>query len=248
MKTIVYSLIVLFNMHSVCRAQNPIPVYDSDNLKILQLTPRTFIHISNLYTEQYGKVGCNGLVVIDEMQAIVLDTPTNDTASLELINWIEETNSCQIHAVVPMHFHQDCIGGIGAFHKKGIPSYANEMTQDIVKQSGGVVAQFAIDTTHEFHIGKEKVILVYLGEGHTKDNLVGFFPGENVLFGGCLVKAIGAGKGNLNDANVEEWANTVQKIQSRFGSATVIVPGHGPAGGTALLDYTIQLFGGRSDE
>ena len=62
------------------------------------------------------------------------------------------------------------------------------------------------------------------------------------MFGGCLVKEIGAGKGNLEDANVSEWSKTIKGVKAKYGNAEIIVPGHGEAGNQGLLDYTIQLF------
>ncbi|MDZ7613831.1 MAG: hypothetical protein U5K51_09100 [Flavobacteriaceae bacterium] len=41
-------------------------------------------------------------------------------------------------------------------------------------------------------IGNKKVNAEYFGEGHTKDNIVGYFPNENAVFGGCLIKEVGA--------------------------------------------------------
>ena len=63
-----------------------------------------------------------------------------------------------------------------------------------------------------------------------------------MLFGGCLIKAQGAGKGNLADADVEAWPVTVKSVKERFKHAHTVVPGHGKHGGTDLLDYTITKF------
>ncbi len=52
-----------------------------------------------------------------------------------------------------------------------------------------------------------------------------------------------AGKGNLEDANVEEWSATVEKIKKDLPNLKMVVPEHGEYGGAELLDYTIQLFG-----
>ncbi len=95
----------------------------------------------------------------------------------------------------------------------------------------------------ELTVGSKKVITEYLGEGHTKDNVVGYFPAEKVLFGGCLIKAVGAGKGNLEDANTKAWSETVRQVQSKYHEAEIVIPGHGKYGGQELLTYTIEMFG-----
>ena len=63
-----------------------------------------------------------------------------------------------------------------------------------------------------------------------------------MLFGGCLIKELGAGKGNLEDANVAAWPQTVATLQQAYPATRVLIPGHGKAGGLELSDYTIQLF------
>ena len=86
------------------------------------------------------------------------------------------------------------------------------------------------------------MVAEFAGEGHTKDNIIGYFPSENVMFGGCLIKEIRAGKGNLEDANVNDWSATVEKIKQEYPKTKIVIPGHGKYGGTELLDYTIKLF------
>jgi metallo-beta-lactamase class B len=82
----------------------------------------------------------------------------------------------------------------------------------------------------------------YFGEGHTKDNVVGYFPSENILFGGCLIKELKATKGYLGDANIAQWPNTVERIKEQYPNIKIVIPGHGAIGGSELLDYTIKLF------
>ncbi len=57
-----------------------------------------------------------------------------------------------------------------------------------------------------------------------------------------MVKAIEAGKGNLEDANANEWSKTVQKVKAKYPENTIVIPGHGKVGGIELLDFTIRLF------
>ena len=96
--------------------------------------------------------------------------------------------------------------------------------------------------TIKLNVGGKFATATFLGEGHTKDNVVGYFPSENVLFGGCLIKEMQATKGFLGDANVKEWSATVRHVKQAFPSVKLVIPGHGQIGGQELLDYTINLF------
>ncbi|MEM8966647.1 MAG: hypothetical protein AAGE93_09530 [Bacteroidota bacterium] len=164
-----------------------------------------------------------------------------DSISAELIDWVENNLSATVKAIVINHFHTDCLGGLAEFHHRNIPSYANNLTIELAKHKP-VFPQYGFDDSLRLAMGQAEVINRFLGEAHTIDNIVSYIPEDNLLFGGCMVKEVGAGEGNLEDANVAEWPTTIQKIKQTYPSLKVIIPGHGQTGGTELLDYTVELF------
>lgn len=217
--------------------------YKSETLEIQKISDHTYRHISFFNSEDFGKVPCNGMIVADRNEAVIFDTPTGSAVSLELIRWIETELECEIKAVIPTHFHADCLGGLDAFHQRRIPSYAHLPTIGLARSRGmSSVPQNGFDRLFEFIVGRKKVIVEFFGEGHTRDNVIGYVPDEKILFGGCLIKETGAGKGNLEDANVMAWSQTVKNIKDTYQDTKVIIPGHGQPGGMELLDYTITLF------
>lgn len=217
--------------------------YKSETLKIEQISKNIFMHISYLKTEAFGNVACNGMVYFNGNEAIIFDTPTDNDTSKELINWIEITQKKNIKAIVVTHFHNDCLGGLKQFHENGIISYANNLTIDLAKQNNlQVLPQMGFDNKMGIKIGKNSVFVEFFGQGHTSDNIVGYIPNENLLFGGCLIKSMDANKGFLGDANTTEWSKTVEKLKNRMPNLKIVIPGHGKYGGTELLDYTIRLF------
>jgi len=218
--------------------------YKSETVVIVPVTDHSYIHISYLETESFGKVACNGYIYVNDGEAIVFDTPLSNTGSEELIEWVASTLDAQIQAVVPGHFHEDCLGGLAAFHEAGIASYANQLTLKLAEEHGATIPQNGFEGKQTFDIGGSEVISAFLGEGHTRDNVVGYVPSEQILFGGCLIKSMDAGKGNLADANVAEWPNTVRRVQAEFPKIEAVIPGHGEPHSASLLDYTIELFEG----
>jgi metallo-beta-lactamase class B len=224
------------------KAFKPTKVYHSDNLIVIQVSENAFVHTSYLQTNDFGNVPCNGMIVRNSNEAIVFDTPTNDTSSNELIKFIKLTLHCKINAIVPTHFHSDCLGGIAAFHKQNIPSFANFMTIELTKANNVVNPQNGFKDDLKLSLGKVYAMVKYFGQGHTRDNVVGYFSNENILFGGCLIKELDATKGYLGDANVGAWSNTVEKIKKQYPNLKIVIPGHGAIGGSELLDYTIGLF------
>src|SRR5690606_25926641 len=190
----------------------PSIVYLSENLIIKKLSKHIYIHISYLNTDDFGKVGCNGMLVMDDNEAVVFDSPTDYKSTVELIQFVTEKLNSKITALIPTHFHQDCIGGLEEFEKHHIPTYATKQTIALIKESGQLFSQPIknFNKSLTLKIGNQKVFAEYFGEGHTKDNIVGYFPSEEVIFGGCLIKEIGANKGYLGDANSAQWSKTVE--------------------------------------
>ena len=211
---------------------------------MIKIAKNTYQHVSYLKTQDFGKVNCNGMIVINKNQAVIFDTPADNESSEELIQYVNNTLKAKIIALIPTHFHQDCIGGLDAFINNKSTIYISGKTlQYLENKHNEFVSQVVkFDEKLELSVGNEMVYALFLGSGHTKDNLVGYFPADKTLFGGCLVKELNASKGNLEDADTLAWSNTISKLKSTYPKAKYIIPGHGKLGGMELLDYTESLF------
>ena len=157
-----------------------------DDLSIVPLSANTYMHIGMLQTNTFGRVGCNGLVYIRNGEAVVMDTPPDSLQSEALLRWIEKRfPKTVVKAVIVNHFHDDCLAGLPAFHRKGIPSYANALTKNLAAKNGVPEPQHGFSGQWELTVGDQKIESQFLGEAHTKDNIVTWIPSEHILFGGC---------------------------------------------------------------
>lgn len=132
--------------------------------------------------------------------------------------------------------------GLDIVIQNGIKSYSYELTRTIARRKGLPIPEFGFDPKIEIIVGQNKVICYHLGEAHTKDGIVIWIPSEKILFGGNGIRNHNGWVGNIGDANLKDWSNTVEKIKDEFGTAKIVIPGHGKHGGTELLDYTIELY------
>jgi metallo-beta-lactamase class B len=100
-----------------------------------------------------------------------------------------------------------------------------------------------LNPTTNLNIGNVKIETYYPGEGHTQDNIVVWFPDSKVLFAGCSVKSIDTKNlGNLADANVKEWPNSLKNILKKYPGILIVIPGHGNWGDINLINHTLKLF------
>ena len=214
----------------------------NDDLQIIPLSQNIYLHKSWKTFFGFGRVASNGLIYTIGNEAIIMDTPINDTLSQLLVNWVEKELNLSIKGVIINHFHEDCLGGLATFHQKNIPSYSTKRCQKLAKKKGEIIPKIGFRKKLIINIAHQKVECYYFGKAHTSDNMVVYLPTEKALFGGCMIKSLKAKKGNLTDASVKKWSKTIEKIKKAFPLLETVVPGHGKAGNTALLDYTIELF------
>ena len=219
-------------------------VHQTETLIVRKLSDHVYQHVSYLNTNDFGKVDCNGMVVVNKQEAVIFDTPADEESSDELIQYVTKELRCKIKAIIPTHFHGDCVGGLEKFFDHNIHAIASNKTITLLKNNNENFSRQleGFDDSLSLDLAGKKVYAFYFGEGHTKDNIVGYFPADNAIFGGCLIKALDATKGYLGDANVDAWSATVRRIKDRFPNAGIVIPGHGPFGSSTLLDYTIKLF------
>lgn len=219
-------------------------LYESPNLKIEKIGAHTYQHISYLNYKD-NQIGCNGVFSIFGSDAVIIDSPTNEAATNELLDYIAENFQTNRTRAIPNHFHVDCTGGLRTMVDRGVYVYAYAETIRLMEDQKLASELHPFNENLDLEIGNGEGVILnrYFGPAHTRDNIASYILPDSILFGGCMVKSIGASKGNLADADTLQWTRTIKNIKSdMFGKAKVVVPGHGSAGGTELLDYTIQLF------
>lgn len=227
--------ILLLLMPTLCFGQD---------LEVKRLTNNVYQYTSWADMGSWGRIGSNGLIVVDSDKALLVDTPIDEAKTKELLQYIADSLSAKVVSFVPGHWHDDCVGGMEYLRSAGIKTYANRLTNDILKEKGLPTAEHSFSDSLTLHIGKTVVECYFLGGGHAVDNIVVWVPSQKILFGGCMVKdCTSTSLGNTADAApLTEWRATIEKLQHKFRKAKTIVPGHGSTGGTELLEYTHKLL------
>ena len=152
-------------------------------------------------------------------------------------------NGKKVDFLIISHYHQDNQGGINYCLKQNTKCFSLERTKDIALKKGLPAAGHYFKNNMTINLGSIEVQAIFEGAGHTKDNLVIWFPHEKILFGGCLIKDIYTKRlGNISEANLKEWPKTIKKLQKKYPSNLIIIPGHGKQDNNKLFDHTLKLF------
>ncbi len=221
----------LFLLSSITFAEDPLPA-----LEIKKIEEGVYLYTAYEKIKGWGLVGSNGLVVLDNKDAYLIDTPISATDTEKLVKWIG-AQGFTAKASISTHFHSDSTGGIAFLNSKSIPTYASQLTNQLLKKKGEEQATHSFNK-NPFWLVNKKIEVFYPGAGHTSDNVVVWMPEQKILFGGCFVKP--EGLGNLSHAVIKEWPASAEKLIARYSNATLVVPGHGKIGNASLLEKTRQ--------
>lgn len=210
----------------------------------------------------------NAVVVLSDSDILLIDTPYTPEATAKVVNWIESEHPMKKIIAINTGFHFDNLGGNELLKKLGIPIWGSEETVELIQKYGERSRALFIswlsaprmkkyrdryneleysppDHLFKLRDGKnliingEKVQIYFPGETHTRDNVVVYIPSKQVLFGGCMILS-GDSVGNTQDANMNEWANSVEKLQEF--NARILIPGHGLRFDYGLIENTINIL------
>lgn len=216
----------------------------SDNIEVRKLSEKAYQYTAWAEIGSWGLVGSNGLILKDGNEAFLFDTPMHESQTKELVAWIEKELKAKVTTFVPGHWHGDCVGGLDYLNKAGVETYANILTNNILKEKGLPTVKHTFTDSLNLKLNGMDVDCYYLGGGHATDNIVIWIPSEKILFGGCMLKDCKSKSlGNTEDAaSIQEWINTVSAVESKFPDARIVIPGHGETGNTDIIKYTKNLL------
>ena len=224
------------------KAQTNEKIVIDNDIQLIHLQDSVFVHVTWHHLDDFGRFPSNGLIVVKNGQALMIDTPMDNDKTGRLTKYLKDSLSVGLTKLIIGHFHDDCLGGLSWLQSMGVESIANSMTIAKCKDIGLPVPSTSFTDSLIFDFNGEQIDCRFFGAGHSFDNITVWIPGKKILFGGCLIKSIESnGLGNLSDAVVNDWDMTIEKVMKKYPEIKTVIPGHGDFGGTELLTHTIEL-------
>jgi len=217
-------------------------IHIADDVVLHPIAPGVWVHTTYHDLPSYGRVPANGLLVVNGREALLIDLPWTDEQTAVLFDWVARSQGAAIRTVVPTHFHEDCMGGLAEAHRRGAASYALDQTIEIARQKNLPVPRIPYHLKTMVLCGRTLVLVTHFGAGHTTDNVVAWLPTQKILFGGCLIKSLDSQSlGNTTDGDLAAYPITLRRVQAAYPRVKIVVPGHGPWGGSELIEHTLGL-------
>ena len=233
-----FTLIVILVLFPIFLFAQP----KKEKLTITHLTKDFYIYTTYQSYQGY-LVPANGMYLITNKGVVLFDTPWDATQFQPLLDSIEKRHHQKVVMSFATHSHEDRSRGLDYYKQQGIKTYTTRQTDQILKARGAKRAEYLIDRDTTFSIGQYSFQTFYPGPGHTSDNIVIWFEKEKIIYGGCFIKSTEAKDlGNLADANVKEWPNSIRKTQALCKNPIYVIPGHQDWSNSNSLEHTLQLI------
>ncbi|WP_293787463.1 PEDO-3 family subclass B1 metallo-beta-lactamase [uncultured Pedobacter sp.] len=231
-----YFLSFLFGLSAFASfAQNP-------KLKIKHLTGDLYAYTT--YNTYNGAVtDANAVYLVTNRGVVVIDAPWDSKQFQQFLDSIAAKHHQKVVLAIATHSHGDRAGGLAFFKSKGIKTYTSKLTDELLKTNKEPRAAYTFTNDTTFTVGQYKISTYYAGKGHTKDNIVVWFPKDKVLFGGCLIKSTEADNlGYIREADLAEWPKSIQKLKQKYPDTKFVITGHDAWGNRESLDHTLKLL------
>lgn len=212
-------------------------------LKFTKLTEDLYVY-TNYKLFSGAQFPSNSMYLVTNEGVVLFDTPWDETQFQPLLDSIEKRHGKKVIMCIATHFHADSSAGLEYYSSKGIKTYTSKMTYDITMQKKeGSPAKYTFENDTIFKVGGKTFETFYPGKGHSPDNIVIWVKDEKVLYGGCFVKSVeNDDLGNLSDADVEAWDDSVGRVLGKYPKPLYVIPGHfGWSKGDKALKHTMKL-------
>ncbi|MDX2284433.1 MAG: subclass B1 metallo-beta-lactamase [Bacteroidia bacterium] len=210
-------------------------------LDIAHLTGDFYVYTT--YSSYEGRqLPANGLYLVTAAGTVLIDTPWDTTQFQPLLDSIQSRHSSRVGWCIATHWHSDRTEGLEYYRAQGIRTYTTVLTDELSRQHGKKRAEFLLARDSVFRIGPYSFETYYPGPGHTEDNLVIWFPEEQILYGGCLIKGADAENlGYLGDADVAAYERTLKRVRKRYPDPKFIIVSHSSWDDPRSLQHSIRL-------
>lgn len=191
----------------------------------------------------------NSAYLVTNEGIVLFDTPWDETQFQPLLDSIQKRHNKKVVMCIATHFHDDSSAGLEYYTSKGIKTYTSKYTKELSIKNGNSQAQYTFEKDTVFNVGGYRFETFYPGEGHSPDNIVIWVEKDKFLFGGCFLKSLENNDlGNLEDANVDVWDESLIKLMKKYPKPKYIETGHfSGSKGWKSVKHTLKLVKEKGD-
>lgn len=210
-----------------------------------KIAENVWVHTSTYTIPGHSPIPVNGLVIVEGEDVILADAVWGELATLSLLETVEDEVGKPVTKLITTHHHADRVMGVDAAEWKGIEVFTHPDTPALAARNGWPVPNTSVAALKQPNSRTKvgNIEIAYPGPGHASDNLIVYIPSANILYGGCAVRgAESKSLGNVSDANLQTWAESLAWVKATYPEADLVVPGHGKGADLRLIDHTMNML------
>lgn len=209
-----------------------------------------------------GRIGNAGFIV-GETGVLVIDTGTSREHGRALLDAIRRVTDKPVRLALVTHVRPEFLFGAAAFRERGIPVAMHERSAGLMtsrcelclrdlrrvvgeEQMSGTTTflpDHVFGDAHRVDAIGRPVQVLYFGHASGPGDIAVYEEQTGVLFAGGLLDNLRIP--DIQDADAAGWRRALAALRDL--QAPIVVPGHGPAGSTALVD-AIERYLDQLDE
>lgn len=235
------------------KTADPIPVEDTFLTQLQADYPVTlspiadgvWVHTTNYRLPGQSPIPVNGLVVVDGEEVTLVDGAWGELATVALLEKIRAETGKPVTKMIVTHHHADRTAGVDAAEREGVEVFTHPTTPMLAAMAGWPAPNTSVAALDapQSRIRVGRLEVAYPGHGHASDNLIVYLPDVNILYAGCAVRGAGVSTlGNVNDADMTKWRESLLWTKATYPETKTVVPGHGKGANLSLIDATIALI------
>ena len=213
-----------------------------------------------IFVRRYAFFDQNIVAILSSDETLVVDTRSTPAQAREILDDLRELGAPPVGIVVNTHGHYDHAFGNSVFRPVSI--WGHERCAAMIRNTGerqrvtaaaetpeiaAELAEVVLDPperTFREHatlcLDDREVELVYLGRGHTDNDIVVRVADADVVCAGDLLE--NGATPYFGDGFPMDWPATVEALLALVGPSTVVVPGHGDHAGRAFVESSLDGF------
>jgi len=208
----------------------------ADGVYVAQIGRGLWVHTTVGKLDDGSPYLANGALIEDGDHSVLIDAGWKPREADALVDWAATKLKHPVSKAYVTHFHYDRLGGATALERRHIPVFAIPATIELARTTHQpAIPDHPLNLPSAPSPIARDALIFFPGGGHTRDNVIVYFPNERILFGGCFIKDSKAtGLGNIADADLAAWPASLGRTEAAFPQAATVIPGHGPMDPRAL--------------
>jgi glyoxylase-like metal-dependent hydrolase (beta-lactamase superfamily II) len=205
-----------------------------DNFTVTQLS-------SDIYViEENSEQRVNIVLFLGSEGNLLIDSGYDEDKEL-LNDEISQIDGRQILYIINSHYHDDHLGGNSIINSNGSIIGHNLGLNDFQNSSPGTQI-IGITEDYQLNFKEEIRCIIPQENGHTKTDIMVYFPVNNVLcLGDMYLSQSFPSVNSSENASVQNMISNLNYINSEFNDDVTIVPGHGRPTSKEEFQIYIQM-------